>query len=132
MTGKASNVGAGAAVEAVAALEERRIAATVAADLQALDELLADDLVWTHANGNSDSKSEWLAKVGSGKVKYHSFVFEEKRYREFDGTVVINGRGATSVYHHGGIDTFKMSITAVYAKSGQSWQLVAMQVTKSP
>ena len=132
MTGKASNVGAGAAVEAVAALEERRIAATVAADLQALDELLADDLVWTHANGNSDSKSEWLAKVGSGKVKYHSFVFEEKRYREFDGTVVINGRGATSVYHHGGIDTFKMSITAVYARSGHSWQLVAMQVTKIP
>jgi hypothetical protein len=132
MTGETMNVVSGAAVEAVAALEERRIAATVAADLEALHEILADDLVWTHANGNSDSKSEWMAKVGSGKVKYHSFVFEEKRYRDFEGTVVINGRGATSVYHHDGIDTFKMSVTIVYARSGLSWQMVAMQVTKIP
>jgi ketosteroid isomerase-like protein len=132
MTGETTKVGSGAAAEAVAALDERRVAATVAADLASLQELLADDLVWTHANGNSDSKAEWLAKVGSGKVKYHSFVFHEKRCREFEGTVVINGKGSTSVCHHGGIDTFKMSITAVYARSGQSWQLVAMQVTKIP
>ena len=132
MTGEAKDVGAGAVVAVVAALEERRLAATVAADLQALDELLSDDLVWTHANGNSDSKAEWMHKVGSGKIKYHSFTFEEKRYREFDGTVVINGRGTTSVYHHGGIDTFKMSITAVYARCGESPRLVAMQVTKIP
>jgi len=130
MSGDVTNTEAGSAIEAVKALDERRRAATIAADLDALDEILADDLVWTHASGHSDSKSEWLAKVGSGKVKYHSFVFEETRYRAYEGAVVMNGRGSTSVHHHGGIDTFRMSVTAVYAKSGPSWQLVAMQVTK--
>jgi hypothetical protein len=46
--------------------------------------------------------------------------------------VVINGKGTTSVYHHGGVDTFRMSITAVYANRGGGWQMVAMQVTKMP
>ena len=132
MSGDVTNSGAADAIESVKALEERRKAATVAADLVALDEILADDLVWTHASGNSDSKSEWMAKVGGGKVKYHAFSFDEARYRAYEGAVVMNGRGSTSVYHHGGIDTFRMSVTAVYAKSGPSWQLVAMQVTRIP
>jgi ketosteroid isomerase-like protein len=132
MTLETMNASTRAAVEAVAALDERRIAATVAADVDALRGILADDLVWTHANGNSDSKSEWIEKVGSGKVRYHSFAFEEKRFRAFDATVVINGKGTTSVYHHGGVDTFRMSITAVYANRGGGWQMVAMQVTKMP
>ena len=130
MSGDVTNAGAGTAIEQVKDLDERRKAATVAVELDVLDEILADDLVWTHASGLSDSKSEWMAKVGSGKVKYHSFTFDETRYRAYEGAVVMNGRGSTSVYHHGGIDTFKMSVTAVYAKSGPSWQLVAMQVTR--
>jgi hypothetical protein len=132
MTSNGMNAKTDPAIEAVAALEERRKTATVAVDLQVLDEILADDLVWTHASGNSDSKAEWMAKVGSGNVKYHSFAFDETRYRAYEGTVVMNGRGSTSVHHHGGIDTFKMSVTAVYAKSGPSWRMVAMQVTKIP
>jgi hypothetical protein len=132
MSGEVTNTGAGSAIESVKAVDERRKAATVAADLGVLDEILADDLVWTHASGHSDSKSEWMAKVGSGKVKYHSFAFDETRYRAYEGAVVMNGRGSTSVYHHGGIDTFRMSVTAVYAKNGPSWQLVAMHVTRIP
>jgi hypothetical protein len=132
MSGEVTNTGAGSAIESVKAVDERRKAATVAADLGVLDEILADDLVWTHASGYSDSKSEWMAKVGSGKVKYHSFAFDETRYRAYEGAVVMNGRGSTSVYHHGGIDTFRMSVTAVYAKNGPSWQLVAMHVTRIP
>jgi len=130
MSGDVTNAGAGTAIEQVKDLDERRKAATVAVELDVLDEILADDLVWTHASGLSDSKSEWMAKVGSGKVKYHSFAFDETRYRAYEGAVVMNGRGSTSVHHHGGIDTFKMSVTAVYAKRGPSWQLVAMQVTR--
>ena len=50
MTGDAKDVGAGALVDVVAALDERRLAATVAADLQALDELLCGHFQREHGH----------------------------------------------------------------------------------
>jgi len=119
-------------IEIVRKLDEKRIAATVAADATSLDDLLAEELVWTHASGNSDTKAQWMTKVVGGKVKYHSIVFDETQFRAYGDTVIMNGKGSTSVLHHGGIDSFKMSITAVYAKFALNFKLVSMQVTKIP
>lgn len=55
---------------AVAAREEERRAALIAADVVRLGAVLADDLLWTHANGGTDSKDSYLAKLG--KVRFET------------------------------------------------------------
>ena len=53
-------------------LEDRRYRAMIAADAAALDELLADTLIYTHSNATSDTKASYLAGVRNGKWKYRS------------------------------------------------------------
>ncbi|MEI7432582.1 MAG: nuclear transport factor 2 family protein [Betaproteobacteria bacterium] len=120
-----------AAIEAlIKQFEEARIKATIEADIVTLDGILADDLVWTHASGNSDTKMQWMGKVESRKVKYTAFTFDHLALRVFKDCVIINGTGTTSVFHNGGDDKFNMSITAVYVNYSAGWRLAAMHVTK--
>ena len=41
-------------------------------DTALLDELLADDYTLTHMTGYVQPKSEWLAQIDSGQMRYHS------------------------------------------------------------
>lgn len=54
----------------VRALERRRINAMLAADLDALDELLHANLLFGHTDGHADDKEAYLAKFRSGAVRY--------------------------------------------------------------
>jgi ketosteroid isomerase-like protein len=113
-------------------LDERRIRATIESDLATLDGILAEDLVWTHASGNSDTKAQWMGKLREGKVRYRAILFEELRVRAHGDSAILNGRGRTAVFHGGVEDEFAMSTTAVYTRAGDGWRLAAMQVTKRP
>ncbi len=42
----------------------------IAADITVLGSLLSDELIWIHSSGKSDSKSAFLASIGSGAVVY--------------------------------------------------------------
>jgi ketosteroid isomerase-like protein len=42
-------------------LEDRRFQAMVDGDLDTLTNLLADDLIYTHSSGQSDTRAEYLA-----------------------------------------------------------------------
>ena len=44
----------------ILALEERRYAAMLAADMGALEPLVHEDLVYTHSSGVVDGKASWL------------------------------------------------------------------------
>jgi len=49
---------------AVASREAARCQALIALDKEGLAALLADDLLWTHANGGTDTRDSYLAKLG--------------------------------------------------------------------
>ena len=119
-----------AVIEEIRKIEAARAKATISADIPALDGILSDDLTWIHASGNSDTKSQWMKKVESKIVKYLAITFDEVKYRVFNETVIINGKGSTSVFHHSAVDNFNMSFTAVYVKMDAGWKIVTMQVTK--
>ena len=55
--------------EALAA-EDERYAAQLQSDVNALDRLLADDLVYIHSNAQVDSKQAFIDSLRSGVVKY--------------------------------------------------------------
>ena len=47
-------------------LEDRRYAAMVDADLDTLDDLLADDVIYTHSDASVDTKTSYLDMLRSG------------------------------------------------------------------
>src|SRR4030095_17090180 len=62
-------------VEAVKNADRAWAAATVKGDAAALQNLLADDLTYTHSNGETDSKKIYIDNL-SGARKYHKIDYE--------------------------------------------------------
>jgi ketosteroid isomerase-like protein len=112
--------------------ETRRFEAIVRADLAALEDILSDDLTYTHTNGVFETKGEFIAKIKSGQLKYETFAPEDIRVRVFGETGVLNGLARVKVQVKGEQLSFQLRFTDVYVKKGDRWQMVAWQATRLP
>ena len=65
--------------------------AMIHGDVDALLTLLADDLVWTHSSGATESKAEFISAIASGNVRYDELKIEKDATREEGPLVVHNG-----------------------------------------
>jgi ketosteroid isomerase-like protein len=78
--------------EALAA-DRRFFAALLAADLDGLDALLADDFVLVDVlSGGEVSKPALIAALASGDLRFVSIAPAEVRVRSFGATSIVNGR----------------------------------------
>jgi ketosteroid isomerase-like protein len=114
----------------VLAYEDRRRAAIVSRDLEALDQLLSDDLAYVHSNGVVDTKDEYLTVV-----KDHTFNSIDHEFIR----IKINGNLAilTAITT---IDARKDSDATILAGSirtinvwelvGSDWQQIHWQAAK--
>jgi hypothetical protein len=110
-------------------VDARRRRAMVDADVAALRDLFADGLRYGHANGDVHAKEELLGLLGSGRIDYRAIRVEEIETRELAGALVVTGR-QTIELRAGGRDLTSRSVfTAVYARDGAAWRLVAYQST---
>jgi hypothetical protein len=124
--------GGGKAPDTVLALDAERSRAMVAGDVAALDRILADDLVYTHSTGISESKGEFIEKIRSGARKYRKMASSDVRARGEGGAVILNGRVDGEV-EAGGMRIFlSLAFTAVYVERGGRWQMAAYESTKLP
>ncbi len=112
--------------------EARRFEAVVRGDVAALDEILSDDLTYTHATGVHESKAEFLAKLKSGQLKYESLTPEDMLVRVYGTTGVVTGVASVKVHVQGQLLTFQLRFTDVYVKKDNRWQMVAWQATRLP
>ncbi|MFI5342390.1 MAG: nuclear transport factor 2 family protein [Candidatus Methylomirabilales bacterium] len=112
--------------------EIRRFEAMVRVDVAALDDILSEDLTYTHATGAFETKAEFIAKLKSGQVKYESLVPEDMRVRVYGTTGVVTGLAQVKVQVKGEHLSFQLRFTDVYVKKGDRWQMVAWQATRLP
>jgi hypothetical protein len=115
-------------------LESRRCAALAAGDLAALGNLLADDLVYTHASGRVDSKQSYLAYQQSGAGKYLRFRRDDVRVRVVHSCVAILTCHMQNWQMAGGVERLNDNrITCVWvlqpAENG-AWRLASYQSSK--
>jgi hypothetical protein len=101
----------------------------VNADVPALRALLADGLRYGHANGEVHAKEELLGLLGSGRLDYRAIQVEESETREIAGALVVTGRQTIELRAAGRDVTSRSVFTAVYAREGRRWQLIAYQST---
>jgi ketosteroid isomerase-like protein len=113
-------------------LEARRFRALTEADVPALERLLSDDLIYTHASGWRQTKTEFLASVRSGEVLYHSFASDDVHVRDYGNVVLATGHAAAKVRAKGQELNVSLLFLEAYVKQDGRWQLVAWQSTRLP
>ncbi|MGO9271903.1 MAG: nuclear transport factor 2 family protein [Terriglobia bacterium] len=111
----------------VKSLEARRFQALVEADVPALENLLSDDLVYTHASGLRQNKAEFLASIRSGEIQYHSFTPQDVKVRLYGSTAVVTGHASVMARTKGQEVSSELLYLEAFVKQDGRWQLVAWQ-----
>ena len=119
-------------MDEIIALENRRIEAMTKQDGEALGEILADDLIYTHSTARMENKAEHIANITSGRPKYVSIDRQDVMVRQYGDTAVVTGHAKMHVNANGRDNKFEVRFIDVYAKRQGVWQMVAWQSTKLP
>jgi hypothetical protein len=114
-------------------VENQRIQAVLRRDTAALEQLLADELVYTHSTGRVDSKAQFIHSIESGDLNYLAMKHSNFDARVYGDVAVLTGRSAVKVKSpHTGNQTADLDLRFlnVYAKRRGQWQQVAWQSTR--
>ncbi len=109
-------------------LENKRVEAMINGDVQALENILADDLIYTHTTARIDTKSSFIEAISSGRSNYRSIERKDVNVRQFGDSAVVTGHAK----FHVGDNKFEARFIDVYAKRNGAWQMVAWQSTRLP
>jgi ketosteroid isomerase-like protein len=113
-------------------LDKKRMTAMAQKDLATLNELLSDDLVYTHSSARLDTKASLIGAMESGGTVYTSVVPSDVKAQDCGDTVVLTGSCRISVNSGGRPNSFGVRFTDVYANKGGRWQMVTWQSTRLP
>ena len=111
-------------------LDAKRMAASVAKDYDTLNQLIADELIYTHSSARMDTKQSLIGNMESGSTVYTSVEPSHVVAQDLGDTVVLTGECAISVVSGGNPNSFKVRFTDVWTKRGTAWQMVAWQSTR--
>ena len=115
------------AVGDIQMLEQERFTAYVQSDVAALERIFADDLVYIHSTGVSDSKSAILQRVASGEVKISRFDGEDIQVRQIGDVMVVTGLVHLDLVNKGNPAKYDLRYSAIYVNQGGQWRLAHVQ-----
>ncbi len=104
-----------------------RFSAMITADIETLQNLLADDLTYSHATGWSETKTEHLETIKSEKVDYVSLQQKEVNVRIYDKTAVLTGDVEVKLIYQSEKKEFTLRFLEVQREINGAWCLVAWQ-----
>lgn len=117
--------------EQVTASMQALSAAVLKNDRAVLQQLLADNIVYSHSNGLADDKAKAIA--GIEQTRYTQYEFKPGQTFQVHGnTVLVRGPLVITGSPNGKQQTLSLSVLSVWVKSGKGWQLVARQSTRLP
>ncbi|MGN6547868.1 MAG: nuclear transport factor 2 family protein [Aureliella sp.] len=120
-------------VAGVAMADEERLAAMRSADRAKLDAILSDELRYAHSNGVVDTKASLTDTLLSGKTKYLSFDYQERKFTTpAPGIALMSGRVRVQVESAGGKMDAVLSYLAVWRQENGKWRFLAWQSCKVP
>ena len=114
------------------ALESRLRAAQLDADVNALDQLISDELLFTGPDGTVSSKAQDLAAHASGVVRFRTHEPHELRIRRVGSDVAVTAlRARLAVEVGGAVVEGDYRYTRVWAReNGDDWRVVGGHVSE--
>ena len=113
-------------------LDKKRMTAMAEKDIRTLNDLISDELIYTHSSARLDTKQSLIGNMESGSTVYTSVVPSNVKAQDLGDTVVLTGECKISVNANGRPNSFGVRFTDVYANKGGKWQMVTWQSTKLP
>src|SRR4029077_3074048 len=83
-------------------IHRQRMEAIPKKDLDKLNELIGDDLVYTHSSARLDTKQSLIGNMESGSTVYTSVVPSDVKAQDLGDTVVLTGSRKLNVLWPGG------------------------------
>jgi ketosteroid isomerase-like protein len=118
--------------EQVLAREEQRCKALLAADVDALDGLLSERLVFAHATAKYEDKASLLQKMGAGTIVYKTLDVTEQRVIDLGDSALLLSRLTADVLVGGQARSIDNMTLSVWTREDGQWRLVAYQPTAIP
>jgi hypothetical protein len=104
-------------------------AGAVKQDEAALKRWLADDLVYTHGGGKTQTKAEYIADVTKGSSHYDSFKESGTKIRLYGKTAVLTG--FVEVTPAKG-EPYRVRTLEIYVENGGRWQMAQKESVRAP
>ena len=117
---------------AIMDLDRKRMRAMAAKDVETLESLLADDLIYTHSSARLDTKRSLIQAMVSGTTVYTGVKPSDVKAQDLGDTVVLTGIAHIEVVSNGTPIAFGVRFTDVYTRRDDRWQMVTWQSTRLP
>ncbi len=126
-------IDADADADAVAAAAESLRQAMVAADVAALDTLIADAVSYGHSNGRVDTKAEIVDSFRSGRTQFVAIDIGEQTVTMVDtGLALLRHRLEADTNDGGKPGHIVLKVLLVWLRQEGHWRLVARQAVRPP
>ncbi|HSD25894.1 MAG TPA: nuclear transport factor 2 family protein [Vicinamibacteria bacterium] len=129
---RAGEVAVRTEVDAVTAAHDRRIVATISADLTGLDSMMTDDLTYTHSSGATETKAELLDALKTGKYVYREITPRDRKVRIHGNAAIVSGPCHVVIEPGGKRTEIDLYFTELYVKEGGRWRMALWQSTRLP
>lgn len=115
--------------QALLAADARRRAAMIAGDAEALGALLAEELVWTHSSGKTDTRDSFLEGIASRSVTYLRLDVDDVSVWQHGDVFVCHGLLNGLASRDGVEKSLRNRFLAVWVRSPGAFRMIAWQST---
>ncbi|MGI9158710.1 MAG: nuclear transport factor 2 family protein [Saprospiraceae bacterium] len=118
-------------IQTIRAFEQARYQALIKRDFQALDAMIAPELVYTHSNGNVEDRQAYVAALEKRTYVFSKFETDSTLYRSLNRrTVAATGIVRIAGAYQDKPFDIRGRFTALYICRKNQWQLHTWQTTK--
>jgi ketosteroid isomerase-like protein len=115
---------------AVLAANDQIDAAVVRKNIKVLENLYADDFVFTHGTGHVDNKTSWLKGVQNPEVLYLSRKQDSTKVEMHGSVAIVAGRLDIEREQNEKVSNYGIWYVRVFVRKENQWQLISHRTTK--
>ena len=104
--------------------------AVLGKDQATLEKLMAASIMYSHSNGNLDTREQFIKNVMTENPKYEGFDYGEQKMMIYGNTAVVRGKITVKDLLNGQRRTLELNAMQIWIKGGQGWTMVARQSTR--
>ncbi|HRJ31770.1 MAG TPA: nuclear transport factor 2 family protein [Cyclobacteriaceae bacterium] len=113
-------------------LSQRKFVWLINKQVDSLNLVLDDDLMYIHSNGWAESKQDVLEDLRSGKLVYGDVQIENAQVRLYKNAAIVTGTGKFSGINNGNAFDLRLLYTEVYVFKHKKWLLASRHANRLP